>query len=150
MHPASQFQSNRPFLLSPVRRAGQFFFGVAEKKLFIRLLTILSVLAICTLFLTADYRAAMASEVKFTEEFMENTENLATGKKIWLKQCSRCHGMRAYPGKAPKLNPSKYKIDFVYKRVTKGFRGMPRWTKKYDKKERMSVSAYVMSPDFEN
>lgn len=98
----------------------------------------------------AGLNAALAAEVTFSPEFTENPENIATGKKIWLKQCARCHGQRAYPGKAPKLKPKKYKIDFVYSRVTKGFRGMPAWKKKYNKLQRMSVSAYVMSPNFKN
>ena len=91
---------------------------------------------------------AIAADVVFTTEFMENPENLAVGKKIWVKQCAKCHGQRAYPGKAPKLKPSKYKIGFVYRRITKGFRGMPPWKKKYNKNKRMSGAAYVMSPAF--
>jgi len=93
---------------------------------------------------------SVAATVKFTPEFVQNPDNIAAGKKIWLKQCARCHGQHAYPGKAPKLKPSKYKIEFVYKRVTKGFRGMPAWKKKYNKNQRMSVSAYIMSPKFKN
>lgn len=107
-------------------------------------------LTILLLALTTINRTATAAEVEFTKKFMQNTKNLAAGKKIWLKQCARCHGRRAYPGKAPKLKPSKYKINFVYKRVTKGFRGMPAWKRKYNQKQRMSVSAYIMSPKFEN
>lgn len=91
---------------------------------------------------------AVAAEVEFTKEFTENPENLATGKKIWVKQCAKCHGQSAYPGKAPKLKPEKYKIGFVYRRITKGFRGMPSWKKKYNKKKRMSIAAYVKSPGF--
>lgn len=87
-------------------------------------------------------------EVAFTEEFLTNAENIALGKKIWHKRCRFCHGAKAYPGKAPKLKPAKYKPEFVYKRVTKGFRGMPSWKKKYNQHERMSVTAWVMSEDF--
>lgn len=103
------------------------------------------------LFIQATVSGAVdAAEVKFSAEFTENADNLATGKKIWLKQCAHCHGLRAYPGKAPKLDPSRYKIEFVYKRVTKGFRGMPSWKRKYNKHQRMSVAAYVMSKNFSN
>ena len=93
---------------------------------------------------------AGAAEVTFTKEFTENAANIATGEKIWFEQCARCNGIRAYPGKAPKLKPAIYKIEFVYKRVTKGFRGMPSWKSKYNQHQRMSVSAYVMNPDFKN
>lgn len=116
----------------------------------ISLTAFLAVLAVFVVSQTASIPVAQAAELKvdFTKEFIENPENIAIGKKIWVKQCAKCHGASAYPGKAPKLKPSKYKIEFVYKRVTKGFRGMPSWKKKYDKNERMAVSAYVKSHDF--
>lgn len=88
-------------------------------------------------------------EVTFTEEFLKNPENIALGKDIWHHRCRFCHGAKAYPGKAPKLKPAKYQPEFVYKRVTKGFRGMPSWKKKYNQHERMAVTAWVMSPEFE-
>lgn len=91
-----------------------------------------------------------AADVQFTKEFLDDPGNITAGKEIWLNQCSRCHGQRAYPGKAPKLKPSKYAPEFVFKRITKGFRGMPSWEAMYDEKQRMSITAWVMSRDFEN
>lgn len=89
-------------------------------------------------------------EVAFTEEFLRNADNIATGKAIWDEQCKLCHGKTAYPGKAPRLKPHKYTPAFVYKRVTKGFRGMPPWGEVYNEHERMSVTAFVMSREFSN
>lgn len=89
-------------------------------------------------------------EVAFTEEFMNDQENIGRGKEIWDEQCKLCHGKAAYPGKAPRLKPRKYKPEFVYKRVTKGFKGMPAWEEVYDQQDRMSVTAWVMSRDFSN
>jgi mono/diheme cytochrome c family protein len=88
-------------------------------------------------------------EVTFTEEFLTNPENIALGKEIWHKRCRFCHGAKAYPGKAPKLKPKKYEPEFVYKRITKGFRRMPSWKKRYNQHERMAVVSWVMSKDFE-
>ena len=86
----------------------------------------------------------------FTEEFMNNPDNIAKGQEIWVEQCKFCHGKTAYPGKAPRLKPRKYTPEFVFKRVTKGFKGMPGWEDTYDEVERMSVTAWVMSKDFSN
>ena len=55
---------------------------------------------------------------------------------------------KAYPGKAPKLKPSKYKPDFVYRRVTDGFRAMPPWVDVYSDEERMQIVSYVLSKGF--
>lgn len=119
-----------------------------EMKVSRRVTTLLLTLTICFIGLFLVDHGATADGVVFTTEFTENPKTLAAGKKIWVKQCAKCHGQRAYPGKAPKLKPSKYTIEFVYRRITKGFRGMPSWKKKYGKLDRMSVAAYVMSPDF--
>lgn len=86
----------------------------------------------------------------FTEEFMNDQEVIAKGQEIWVEQCQFCHGKNAYPGKAPKLKPRKYTPEFVYKRVTKGFKGMPAWEDVYNDQERMSVSAWIMNKDFSN
>jgi len=62
---------------------------------------------------------------------------------------SHCHGNSAYPGKAPKLKPSSYQPDFVYDRVTNGFRKMPGWKAVFYEKPRVGVVAYIMSSVFE-
>jgi len=110
----------------------------------------IALFAVCALLMVPPLPAAADDEIVFTPEFLEDVEVLAEGKKIWVKRCALCHGQRAYPGKAPKLDPSKLEIQFVYKRITKGFRGMPAWRKKYDDKQRMSITAYIMSPGFSN
>jgi mono/diheme cytochrome c family protein len=89
-----------------------------------------------------------ADDEVFTEEFLSDPESIAIGKTLWADQCAFCHGKKAYPGKAPKLKPKKYKPEFVYKRVTKGFRGMPAWAEVYSDEELRGVVAYVLSKRF--
>ena len=84
----------------------------------------------------------------FSEAYLSDPLNLEIGKAIWVEQCALCHGARAYPGKAPRLKPKRYTADFVYRRVTKGFRAMPGWEHIYDLDERMAVAAYVMDKSF--
>lgn len=85
---------------------------------------------------------------EFTEEFLGDPETLATGREVWESTCRGCHGASAYPGKAPKLRPSRYDVEFVYDRVTYGFRKMPAWKDVLSEEERMSVAAYVVSRNF--
>lgn len=73
---------------------------------------------------------------------------IEAGRELWQDQCRHCHGRSAYPGKAPKLKPRRYKPDFVYDRVTKGFRKMPAWKEIYSREERMNVVAYILSKKF--
>lgn len=86
--------------------------------------------------------------VPFTETFMEDPENIAAGEALWAAQCRHCHGAKAYPGKAPKLSPRRYSPEFVYHRVTYGFRKMPAWEKVYTDEERMQITAYILSDRF--
>ena len=60
----------------------------------------------------------------------------------------RCLRTRACSGKAPKLKPRRYTPEFVFDRVTDGFRKMPPWKHIYDWDERNSVVAYVKSKKF--
>jgi mono/diheme cytochrome c family protein len=90
---------------------------------------------------------AMAT-VELSEEFLGDAENIATGRALWQEQCAMCHGARAYPGKAPKLRPRRYQPDFVYDRITNGFRGMPGWEDVYDEHERKALVAYILSRSF--
>ncbi|MEO0680368.1 MAG: cytochrome c [Pseudomonadota bacterium] len=84
----------------------------------------------------------------FTDLFLSDAAHLSAGEEIWADQCRHCHGAKAYPGKAPKLKPRRYKPDFVYRRVTDGFRKMPAWEDVYTDEERMQVTAYIMSDGF--
>ena len=84
----------------------------------------------------------------FTEAYLNDSANIEAGKAIWQEQCRLCHGYAAYPGKAPKLKPRRYKPEFVFKRVTNGFRKMPSWKEIYSREERMAVVTYVLSREF--
>ena len=84
----------------------------------------------------------------FTEAYLNDPANIEAGRAVWQEQCRHCHGAKAYPGKAPKLKPRRYKPGFVFKRVTKGFRKMPSWREVYSREERMAVVTYVLSKDF--
>ena len=86
----------------------------------------------------------------FPKEILDNPEYIEIGKGVFEQICKFCHGKTAYPGKAPKLNPSRYTPEFVYERVTNGFRGMPPFKDTYSEKERQAVTAYVMSKEFSN
>jgi mono/diheme cytochrome c family protein len=98
---------------------------------------------------TASEDAAGEGEaVAFTEDFLNDPAHLALGKDLWESTCRACHGAQAYPGKAPKLRPSKYTPEFVYDRVTNGFRKMPPWKDVFTDEERMNIVAYVLSRKF--
>jgi len=88
------------------------------------------------------------AELVFTPEFLADPEHIAAGKEIWQAQCALCHGAKAYPGKAPKLKPKRYTPNFVYDRVTNGFRKMPPWKDVYDDEERMDLVAWILSRKF--
>jgi cytochrome c5 len=85
---------------------------------------------------------------EFTEEVLEDPEMIALGEVVWQAQCRSCHGRAAYPGKAPRLRPSRYDPEFVYHRVTFGFRGMPGWEDVFSEEERVAVTAYILSRQF--
>ncbi len=86
--------------------------------------------------------------VPFTEAYLTDPANIMAGHAVWLEQCQHCHGAKAYPGKAPKLQPRRYKPEFVYRRVTDGFRKMPSWKDVFSDEQRMEVTAYVLSKTF--
>ena len=84
----------------------------------------------------------------FTDTVMKDTSLIALGQQVWDGQCRHCHGNSAYPGKAPKLKPSGYQPDFVYDRVTNGFRKMPAWRDIFNELQRVGVTVYIMSDTF--
>ena len=113
----------------------------------------LMLLALTTMILVAPGLAEAKKErskppVPFTETYLNDQANIDAGKTIWKDQCAHCHGAKAYPGKAPKLKPRKYKPGFVYRRVTDGFRKMPGWKDVYTDDERMQVVAWILSKQF--
>jgi mono/diheme cytochrome c family protein len=96
---------------------------------------------------TSEEAVADEGPVEFTEEFMHDPAIIETGKMVW-ETCAGCHGSRAYPGKAPKLRPSRYTPEFVFDRVTNGYKKMPAWKDIFTKDERRAVTAWVLSDNF--
>ena len=93
-------------------------------------------------------KTAPTSSAKVTPEALDDPQRIALGQSLWQQQCRHCHGRSAYPGKAPKLKPRKYKPEFVFDRVTNGFRKMPPWKDIFSEEQRWSIVAYIMSDDF--
>jgi len=91
--------------------------------------------------------AAAEEKPEFTDAFMQDEANIVAGEELW-KQCRHCHGAKAYPGKAPKLKPVKYKPSFVFSRITKGYRKMPPWKDVFSLEQRMQLVAYIKSKQF--
>jgi len=84
----------------------------------------------------------------FSEAFLSDPAIIGAGRALWDGQCALCHGAKAYPGKAPKLKPRKYKPTFVFKRTYKGFKAMPGWNEIFSIDEIRSIVVYVKSPGF--
>ena len=55
-----------------------------------------------------------APPVEFTKEFLSDPKNVQEGRTVWQARCQFCHGKMAYPGKAPKLQPSRHTRVFVF------------------------------------
>jgi mono/diheme cytochrome c family protein len=89
-----------------------------------------------------------AQDATFTAEFLSDPNNIAQGKQLWAKRCQLCHGKETYPGSAPPLQPWKYAPEFVYDRITNGFRGMPALKQEFSEAERRAIVAYVLSRNF--
>lgn len=85
---------------------------------------------------------------EFTADVLASGNAVANGGELWAGQCRHCHGSSAYPGKAPKLTPARYKPEFVFDRVTNGFKKMPPWKSVFSLDERKNIVAYVMSKSF--
>ncbi len=84
----------------------------------------------------------------FDVAYMSDAANIKVGQGVWTKQCRHCHGSSAYPGKAPKLSPGGLAPDFIFDRVTNGFRAMPPWGAVFTLEERKAVTAYIKSDSF--
>jgi mono/diheme cytochrome c family protein len=99
----------------------------------------------------ASAPAAAAAEEpvpKFDPAYMRNPANIKVGQTVWTTQCMHCHGAKAYPGKAPKLNPGTMDADYIFDRVTYGFKGMPPWKAVFSLEERKGVVAWIKSDGF--
>ena len=79
---------------------------------------------------------------------LKDNDVIAKGEQLWGDQCKHCHGAKAYPGKAPKLQPRSYKPEFVWDRIHNGFRAMPPWKDVYKPDEIIALVAYILSDDF--
>jgi mono/diheme cytochrome c family protein len=95
-------------------------------------------------------RPGRAQKAEFTREFLKDPKNIEAGRAIWKARCQFCHGKAAYPGKAPKLDPSRYTPDFVFDRVANGFKAMPGWRTEFSDEQLRAVTAYVLSREFSN
>lgn len=89
-----------------------------------------------------------AEDATFTDALLADDAIIALGGKLWGNQCRHCHGASAYPGKAPKLKRAGYTPEFVFNRVTNGFRKMPAWKSTFSLDERKSIVAYILSRKF--
>lgn len=90
----------------------------------------------------------LAQDAVFTDQYLNDPKIIALGREVWQTRCTYCHGRRSYPGKAPKLKPSRYTPELVYDRVTNGFGKMPAWKDEFSEEERRAVVAYVLSNVF--
>jgi mono/diheme cytochrome c family protein len=81
-------------------------------------------------------------------DVLKDPKLVAAGEALWKDSCAHCHGSKAYPGKAPKLQPHKYKPEFVWDRVHNGFKDMPPWKEVYTPEQVISLVAWVKSEDF--
>jgi mono/diheme cytochrome c family protein len=115
-------------------------------KQLVRLLVLLLLLVEAGLILYAP--PGRAQDAGFTAEFMDNPDNIALGQQLWGKRCRLCHGKDSYPGSAPPLQPWKYRPEFIYDRITNGFRGMPALKEEFSEAERKAIVAYVLSRKF--
>jgi mono/diheme cytochrome c family protein len=81
-------------------------------------------------------------------EVLKDAKLIEQGMALWQEHCAHCHGAKAYPGKAPKLEPHRYTPEFIWDRVHNGFRAMPPWKDVYTLEQELAVVAYVMSDEF--
>ncbi|MCW5625197.1 MAG: cytochrome c [Burkholderiales bacterium] len=86
----------------------------------------------------------------FPKDVLTDPAAIKAGHETFDKICKFCHGKSAYPGKAPKLNPKRYTPEFVFDRVTNGFRGMASYKEALSEQERQAVTAFIMSKEFSN
>jgi mono/diheme cytochrome c family protein len=141
---------------SPPRRAAlRWRFLFLDDKGFvvgkIRSIAVFISLSLCAALAIAQAPAAPAAAEPvptFDPAYLANPKALATGKEVWDTQCRHCHGNAAYPGKAPKLAPGSMEPDFIFDRVTYGFRKMPPWKDVFTIEQRKAVVAYIKSTSF--
>ena len=101
--------------------------------------------------LLAPAPAGTAGEkTAFSAASFNDPAAIEVGRKVFEARCIFCHGKSTYPGRGPKLEPQRYDADFIYDRVTLGFRGMPSFSHEFSEDERRAVAAYILSKEFSN
>lgn len=109
-----------------------------------------SILLVATLVGLGAASVGRADDPTFTEEYLNNRDNITLGQQLFKQQCSKCHGRGAYPGKASKLKPRALSPEDIYLRITYGYRRMPPWEEIYSDAQRMALTAYLKSDIFSN
>ncbi|HYW34483.1 MAG TPA: cytochrome c [Balneolaceae bacterium] len=102
---------------------------------------------------------APAKADTITNPYKVNKSLLALGKKVYMSNCSSCHGSDA-KGDGPAavaLNPrpanlkskkvQKESIGALYWKIDTGKGGMPSWKKKLSKKQAWAVVSYIKNLD---
>jgi mono/diheme cytochrome c family protein len=98
--------------------------------------------------LTLHERIGRTDDITFTAGFLQDEANIALGKQLWVKRCKFCHGTDTHPGSASPLQPWRYQPEFIYDRITNGFRAMPALKEDVSLEERKAIVAYVLSQKF--
>lgn len=121
---------------------------VWKRDLLLAAAPLIALLAVPALGADGEEQAALPpAEQAFTEDFLSDPQVIALGQDVWQSRCRFCHGRATY-GKAPRLRPSRYNPQFIYNRVTHGFRGMPSFKEEFSEEQRRAVAAYVLSDRF--
>jgi mono/diheme cytochrome c family protein len=101
--------------------------------------------------------AAVESEKSISEsvaeiqsEFQSSPEKMQAAKSMFDQNCTYCHGNKGSGGKSRKMQClTLLKDEYVFKTITDGRKAganiMPSWKKSFDKKQRLTLTAYVMS-----
>jgi mono/diheme cytochrome c family protein len=124
------------------------FFSIRRAPLMLCVSTLLAFSSASTSVWSQEAAAKDEPVPVFTAAMIKDPAYVESGKQVWDSQCRHCHGDSAYPGKAPKLKPSAYQAEFVYDRVTNGFRKMPGWKAVFNQQQRIGVTAYIMGDQF--
>lgn len=115
-----------------------------------RLLVVVLSCGVAALVAAGSIHPAAAQDPEFTEDYLQDPENIEVGQELFRQQCALCHGRNAYPGKAPRLNPARMTPDEIYLKTTYGFGRMPAWEHIFSDEERMAITAYMKSNRFSN
>jgi len=92
------------------------------------------------------YNMAERASEQFPLEFLGNRDVIVYGRGVFLKRCTFCHVPVGHlGGHAPQLRPNALTADFIFERVTNGFRFMPAWGPLIEEKDRRALVAYLLS-----